>query len=102
MGLSYILEDENRTSLREIGDPTGILTGLLERAYDGRLHLLSGIDRYGDTVFNRRQMAQLLEEWKSLLRWATSDDETSLILEIIALCHECQSNIHTYLRIEGD
>lgn len=102
MGLDYILEDENRTPLREIGDPTSILTGLLERAHDGRLPLLSGIDRYGDTVFNRQQMPQFLEEWKSLLRWATSDDETSLIGEIIGLCHDCESSIHTYLRIEGD
>ena len=102
MGLEYVLEDENRTLLRETADPKQILDGLLGRAYDERLPLLSGVDLYGDTIFNRQQMARVLEEWKRVLEWATSEDQRALIGEIIGLCQECESTVHTYIRIVGD
>ena len=102
MGLEYVIEDENRTTLREVGDPRGILTGLLDRAHDEGLPLLSGIDRYGDTVFNRQQIPRVSDEWRSLLRWASTEEQRALIGEIVVLCEECQSSIHIYLRIVGD
>jgi len=102
MPLDYVLEDENHTALREIGDPKGVLSGLLDRAFQERLPLLSGIDRYGDTTFNRHQMAPVLQELGRLSEWAETDEQKSLLKEIVALCQECESRVHTYITIVGD
>ena len=102
MGLDYILEDEDHRPIREVGDPRGYLSELLDRASVEALPLLSGVDRYGDTTFNRLQMRQVIVEWSLLMKWSATSAQHQLIERIIDLCNECESEVHTYIRIEGD
>jgi hypothetical protein len=103
MGLDHELQDERGESLEKaVGDPQRILDGLLQRAASERLPLLSGVDFYGDTIFNRQQMPRLIEEWAQVKRWAASKDQRDLIERLLALCRRCESDVHTYFKIIGD
>lgn len=103
MGLEYELQDEHGEALEKaIGDPRRVLDGLLQRAASEDLPLLSGVDFYGDTIFNRQQMPRLIKEWGELKGWAASTDQQDLVDRIVALCRRCESEVHTYFRIIGD
>ena len=102
MGLDYIWEDEDHHSLREVSDPTGQLSELLERACVEGLPFLSGVDRYGDTTFNRQQMPRLITELELLAKWSSTSAQRRLLERLIELCSECEAQVHTYIKIEGD
>lgn len=103
MGLEYALQDESGETLGEtVGDVRRILDPLIQRAALESLPLLSGIDFYGDTVFNRQQMPRLIQEWTVIKSWAASSDQLDLVDRIVALCHRCESEAHVYLKIIGD
>ncbi len=55
MGIFISLQKENGSQMEGIGDPTNILHRVLPQGGDD---VLSGIDWYGDTVFNSQQMAR--------------------------------------------
>ncbi len=103
MGLEYELQDEQGDALEEsVDDPERILDGLLQRAAAESLPLLSGVDFYGDTIFNRQQMPRLIREWSEVRGWAASTDQRHLVDRIVRLCRRCESEIHTYFKIIGD
>ncbi len=68
-----------------------------------RTPLLAGIDVNGNTIFNARQMLQLLEELKRLgeERLLTAAEE-AWIADCHALCNEGQRPPHRFLWFVGD
>lgn len=74
-------------------------------AWDATVHpLLSGVDPYGNAIFNARQMRVLRVEVSRLL-----DDDSSLspeeregLVGIAELCDEGQRPPHRYLWFIGD
>ncbi len=63
--------------------------------------LTSGIDPYGDTIFNNRQMPQFLLEW-NVLSSQLQGREKVLMDEVFRLAQRCQNELHVYLAFIGD
>jgi len=93
--------------VRESGDPVRSVTdkdGLVDRATAElpSARLLRYVDPYGDTYFNKLQMADLLADWQDThpLIETASDEECWSGVE--AIIRECQSRTHLYVRFVGD
>jgi len=79
---------------------------------DGALHwaighargfpLISGIDLYGETVFDGSQIVELLAEWDRLLEEATSRSEEAWVLEVKDLLWRCSGATGRSVRFLGD
>lgn len=63
--------------------------------------LLSGVDPYGDTIFNRQQMQRLADEIRSLLPSASPEQRVTLTA-LALTCQRGQSPPHQYLWFIGD
>jgi hypothetical protein len=103
MGLDIQLQDEFGGQIDSILDPKNLLPGLLPpdekiEAYP----MLSGIDLYGDTVFNRLQMPRFLSEWAEVASNARTEEERKLVLDIQELARRCSDDVHKYLKFIGD
>jgi hypothetical protein len=64
--------------------------------------MLSSIDPYGNTVFNRLQIERFLEEWATVSVKARSSEERSLLAAIEKMAFRCQREVHLYLKFIGD
>ncbi len=102
MGLDIVLEDENGGQLASTADPQNHLHRLLPDIADTSFALIRYIDWYGDTVFNRLQMEDFLEEWARLYEKAEADAERKVLREVESLASKCADDLHTYLRFIGD
>jgi len=102
VGLGIVLQDERGTRIDGVDDPTNILHRLLPPADDSRSRCLRYVDWYGDTVFNRQQIGDVLEELQVLSEKARSGDEKQLLGRIIDLARRCKSEPHLYVKFCGD
>ena|SRR5437762_2949813 len=102
MGLDIDLQDEFGHTLGSTGDPTNILHRLLPDLNDRAFPLVRFIDWNGNTVFNRLQMDEFLEEWERVTKKAHRQDELKLLAEIRDLAKQCRSAVHLYLKFIGD
>jgi hypothetical protein len=99
MGLMIYLQDEDGERRQTLSDERNLVHRQLT-FNDGSI--LSGIDWYGDTVFNNLQMRQFVPAWEAIIENATDPDERMLVNEILALAKEVQHGVHLYLKFEGD
>jgi hypothetical protein len=100
-----VLRDEHGNQQRGLPDPSG---GTFDAAGDfdrlipsdeGDCRLISYVDRYGDTMFNREQMADLLADLDQL-RPNTEIEERGLA-RLRRLAEECRDGVHLYLWFIG-
>lgn len=73
--------------------------GLLGAARQARLPLLGSVDEYDDTVFNRSQVALVLEELERLELTADLEHARS---ELVSMAVRVQQRPHRYLVFNGD
>jgi hypothetical protein len=66
------------------------------------LEVIKHIDPYGNTVFNRLQMATLIEEFERLSKYVEVPSEQHAIDAIIRAARVCQTKVHEYLVFIGD
>ena len=101
MGLGIELQDEWGKCLQEVGDPRNLLPPLLpedEEAYP----MLTSIDLYGNTVFNRPQIRRFLREWEAVSARAETPEERMLVGAIEEMGTRCRDDVHLYLKFIGD
>jgi hypothetical protein len=60
------------------------------------------VDWYGDTVFNRPQSSQLLQELELLLNRTAIPDERELLKRIRKMAKKCHDKAHHYVKFIGD
>jgi hypothetical protein len=102
MGLTIELQDEQGVARQSIIDPQNSLEELLPYFDDATHPMLSSIDLYGDTVFNRLQMLLFLAEWTKLSAKARTPEQRTLVKEIEMLACHCRDEVHLYLKFIGD
>jgi hypothetical protein len=102
VGLAIVLQDERGTRIESVDDPKNVLHRLLPQPDDTTSRCLRYIDWYGDTVFNRRQAGDLLEELQLLPEKAHGEEEKELLNQIIELARRCAREPHLYLKFSGD
>ena len=102
MGLGIELQDERGGRIDSVADPRNLLGPLLPAPDDRILILLSAIDPYGDTVFNRIQMERFLSEWTSIASSCKTQEEKELVSKIASMALRCRDEVHLYLKFIGD
>ncbi len=102
MGLTISLENERGSALRTVGDPHNILHRVLPPPEDKSFRCLNRVDWYGDTTFNRPQMADVRPELQKLIASVTTLDARALLEQIAELAALCDAEPHRYLKFYGD
>lgn len=102
MGLTIALETEQGELVAKVEDRKNLLHNLLPTQEDKGFSLLSFIDWYGDTIFNRKQMEIFLSELSFLKNKGISEEEKKILLSIEGLALKCQTELHLYLKFYGD
>ena len=92
MAWTVILENENKETIKRIGSEI-IITRPLHL-----FKLLRYLDPYGDTIFNNKQMEDLIGDLQILQQ----DHYTPLLDEVIEICLTCKTSAHTYVAFYGD
>jgi hypothetical protein len=94
MNFSVSLEDETRGVVETLRSQLA-----LESAIDlSTFKLLRYLDPYGDTIFNRYQIDDLIVDLEKLAELITD----IRISQIISLAKRCKDEVHTYLSFNGD
>lgn len=102
MGLCIALQNESGEQIDLVADDKNLLDGLLGYPDATKFPMLSSIDRYGDTTFNRMQIGRFLEEWHSLSEKTTTPEERQLVDAVRTLGIKAQHDVHQYLVFIGD
>jgi hypothetical protein len=79
------------------------LNSILARALrDGSFTYLRGIDEYGVTIFNYRQMDQLVSELKRLSKFTETEPERQVLQEVLNFAARVTENDRMFLAFLGD
>jgi len=97
--ITVVVQDENGT---QIGKQLALPTEVLPPPEDERVGLLRFVDLYGDTVFNRLQMPQILQDLRLLETIVQRREQQDLLRQIEEFASVCQKGPHLYLKWIGD
>jgi hypothetical protein len=78
------------------------LEQLFSRVPSNHCRWLKWIDPYGDTVLNRLQIPDFLEQWNALREFAATDSERATLEAVQQIAEFCLEEPHRYLRFYGD
>lgn len=92
MGWTVILEDENNQVLSKLSEEL-----IIENSDFTGFVLLKYLDPYGDTIFNRLQIDDLIHDLEILSNTSNLNFD-----ELIALTKKCIEMQHTYVVFYGD
>jgi len=96
------VETETGSAIEEGSDTQNVLTELADRSpCNEGLALVSMIDPWGNTVFNRLQIPILLRDINNLLSVA-NPEEREVLNSVATLAHRALGEPHLYLKIYGD
>lgn len=95
------LETEDNEIVEKIIDK-GLLQSYIPSVTNKDFYCLKYLDPYGDTVFNRLQMEDLICELSIINKQSDSEKFSTLINSIIKLAEKCKSDVHLYLKFCGD
>jgi len=101
MSIDVVLERERGEAMDRVIDRYSDLASIWP-IEDASFPLLQFLDQYGNTIFNRNQMAQVLRELKSLAEKSETDEQKVLLHRIEELAIRCRDSFHLYLRFRGD
>jgi hypothetical protein len=99
--LTVSLEDENGNNLESLED-NGLLGSHIPPVSDKTYCCTKYIDLYGNTIFNRLQMDDFIEEMKIIQGKSENPHTKDIIDNIIKLANKSKSKPHLYLKFYGD
>ena len=103
MGIDLQWVTERGEVLDRIYDPYNAVTKILSAAPDFNGSIcLRFIEPYGDTIFNRTQIAVLCEELRSVPDSSLEGEARGHKQNILELAKKAESEVHTYLKFYGD
>lgn len=94
--------DEKGSEIQAIWRGIHVLARVLPDSAHPKLPLLSHIDKFGDTTFNRLQVEALLVEMDLLYAQDLTPEERRIIQSIQRLASDCLVEPHRYLKFLGD
>ena len=101
MGVNVELRSESGDCLAVVLDPSGLTDQLISSA-DARSVCLRFVDSYGDTIFNRIQLPELIQELEQAAAQLTSDEARTHASRILELARSGLAEPHLYLAFVGD
>jgi len=101
MSFTINLESEDGAILDSIED-FNLLKNYIPDISNKNFYCLKYVDIYGDTVFNKLQMNDLIKELK-IIQENNKSNEINLFLEkLLDLANKCKNKVHLYLKFYGD
>ncbi len=97
MSLVVKLEDD----LGEHGEWV-ILHAVIPTSSEDAFPLLSGIDPFGKTVFNHRQMDAFLREWEKVKERVRDESQMESWQRVKQMAETCRQDRDLYLRFVGN
>ncbi len=97
--IRVVVQDEKGN---EVGQGVDVSTGVLPHPEDVRFTCLRFVDPYGDTFFNRIQLAPLLDDLRLVRESSEGKQHESDLRQVESLIERCQAEPHLYLRFIGD
>ena len=101
MPLTINLETEDGRVLESICD-NNLLQDSIPTIENKKFYCLKYIDLYGDTVFNRLQMDDLIKELLIVKEESRSIELSDFITLLVDLAKKCKNDVHLYLKFYGD
>ena len=101
MSIKAVLQTVDGKRGEEVIDPNYALARIWP-VEDSEFPLLQYIDPYGDTIFNRQQMEQVIKELDTLAANASTDEQKEILQRMHALAMRCKERPHWFLRFVGD
>lgn len=98
--MNVYLVDENGKEIDYIIDTNGLISQIIPYNNE-KFPLMRYIDLYGDTIYNRLQMPQILAEL-TIIKKTITPKEIVYILNIEALINRGLKEPHLYLKFVGD
>jgi len=102
MGLCIALQFESGEKTLMMADEKNLLGSMLENLHEQEFPMLSSIDIYGDTIFNRLQIRRPLIELNVLLNQTLTTEERSLLQAISDIGQKALQDVHQYVVFIGD
>jgi len=108
MGVNAVLRSEAGEQIRNLVDPSGgtfDAAGDFDRVlsrHDSDLVLLKYVDPYGDTVFNKLQMLDLLADIDVLRGDDLQPAEERGLARLQGIAERCRDEVHLYVWFLGD
>jgi hypothetical protein len=79
-----------------------MLHGVLPDARHADFQMLSGIDPFGKTVFNHRQMEVFLREWDRVKDRVRDENQSEAWEKVKQMAETCREDRDLYLRFVGN
>ena len=79
-----------------------MLHGVLPAISDADFLLLTGIDPFGKTVFNHRQMEAFLKEWDRVKDRVRDENQLEAWEKVKQMAETCRQDRDLYLRFVGN
>jgi hypothetical protein len=79
-----------------------MLHGVLPATSDADFLLLTGIDPFGKTVFNHRQMEAFLKEWDRVKDRVHDENQLEAWKQVKEMAETCRQDRDLYLRFVGN
>jgi hypothetical protein len=79
-----------------------MLHGVVPANSSSDLPLLSGIDLFGETVFNHQQMEVFLREWEQVKERVHDDSQREAWQRVKDMANTCRQDRDLYLRFVGN
>lgn len=102
MGFEVVVEDEIGGRVEALADPTNVLHRVLPAPDDPAYRCLGFVDRYGDTIFNRRQAECVLVELEALANSGHGIEDVAFLRRLTGMVGRCVQEPHLYLKFYGD
>jgi hypothetical protein len=101
MSLRMELRDRDGTVLGVAGETYDTIDATLPELSFDSFPMLAGIDRYGETMFNRLQLSQVAVELERLLE-SSPPKRAKMLREVIQLCRAGATKSGAQLWVAGD
>lgn len=88
MGIEVVVEDAHGAKIASLEDPTNLLHRVLPASDDTNYQVLNRVDWYGDTTFNRHQIADFRQELQRLMESKKTPEELQLLAQIDAMAEQ--------------
>lgn len=69
---------------------------------DSSFPLLQYLDPYGDAIFNRSQMPEIRKELELLHQRSATEEQRTVLVQILGLVKKAEKEPHWFLRFVGD
>ena len=102
MGIDFRWRDEAGTDLAVVEDPHNLLAHHVGLEEHLNTVCLRFIDRYGDAIFNQRQIPILMHELQTSMERDTKPALDEHVRRVLAILGKAVGEVHTYAWFIGD